>query len=162
MCTSSENKNLTIREFASSDVDMIFNFFETLSETTRYFILGLPKTYEETEKLVKEDMENSDALRYLAFIVEDGQQLMVGYVFFWAWSKKIPWFGIAVRDGYQGKHIGEKLMDHAISIAKESMKGGILLTTKKDNIRAQSLYKKKNFEIMGEHTSGETLMLLTF
>lgn len=154
---------IIIRPFRKGDTDLVFEFLLSLTEDTRHMISGLPDTREEIVKLTGGDIEDPDSLRFMACQIEDDREVMVGYVFFFVnWSKRVPWVGIVVRDGCQGMGLGKKMMLYAIDKAKEYNKGGILLTTRKDNYRAIALYKKLGFDIIGEDPRGEHLMILNF
>jgi RimJ/RimL family protein N-acetyltransferase len=84
---------------------------------------------------------------------------MIGTVILWDWTKPVPWFGICSRDGWQGQGLGNRMMTCAVEYAKQHGKGGILLTTHKENLRAQALYKKYDFETIGVDGRGEWLMI---
>ena len=55
------------------------------------------------------------------------------------------------------------MMEFSIDYAKKHGKGGILLTTSKVNFKAQALYKKFGYEMLGLDTHlDEYLMILRF
>jgi len=54
-------------------------------------------------------------------------------------------------------------MEFSIDYAKKHGKGGILLTTQKPNVKAQAMYKKFGYEMLGQDTRlDEYLMILRF
>lgn len=160
------NTEFYIRRFTSEDTALVYDFFTAASEETRYFLDAHVYDLKTAEKFTSaEELAKKDVRRYAAVINRDGAEMMVGYLFFWDWTKRIPWLGIGVRDGYKGMGIGKRIMDFASQEARENGKGGILLTTKKDNLRAQALYKKCGYEFIGEQKTGDIfqhLMLLNF
>lgn len=54
--------------------------------------------------------------------------------------------GMVVKDNYQGRGLGSRLMAHLIEIAKKERIQRIYLTTLTSNIRAISLYRKYGFK----------------
>ncbi len=156
------DENTIIRPIIESDTEIIYEYFMSFSEKTHYFFSPHALDKEFAQKLTGEDINNPDTRRFIVVRFCGEKEIVIGYFFFWNWTKKIPWFGIGARDGYQGMGIGNMMMNHAIKEAKKYNKGGILLTTKKDNIRAQGLYKKYGFEIIGEEPRGEYLLILNF
>ncbi|MFC5470990.1 GNAT family N-acetyltransferase [Cohnella suwonensis] len=153
---------IVIRPFTREDTAIVHRYFEHLSERTRAFFPGYPFTREEAERLTGDDVDQSDTRRFLASVQSPEEETMIGYVFYWDWDKKVPWFGISVRDDYQGIGLGKKMMDFSIAEAKRHHKGGILLTTRKDNASGQALYKRSGFEMIGDDPRGELLMILNF
>jgi GNAT superfamily N-acetyltransferase len=88
---------------------------------------------------------------------------MAGYVFFLDFNTSIPQLGLAVRDDLAGKGLGGYLVDFAIDAVKKAGKGGIQLTTHVANLRAQALYEKKGFVLVGPTKNGtEFFYLLRF
>jgi RimJ/RimL family protein N-acetyltransferase len=94
--------------------------------------------------------------------VDEADPTPAGIAFLWDKSKRVPWFGIAVAEKYKGKHLGRRLIAAVRDYCEERGCGGILLTTHKNNLRAQRLYEHCGFERLGVHTSGELLYLLRF
>jgi ribosomal protein S18 acetylase RimI-like enzyme len=155
--------NATIRPIAPSDGDLMIDFFNSFSDQTRYFFTPHASDPDSLRSLVSDIPNNPNAVRYMATVIEDGKEVMAGYVFFWEWDKMIPWFGIGASDRFHGMNLGNQMMEFAVQLARQHKKGGILLTTKKDNFRAQSLYKKFGFIILGEETHlVEYLMIRNF
>ena len=96
--------------------------------------------------------------KYLAEL--DGK--MLGFLVFYDYHWKSPWLGIALREDAKGMHLGTRLMAFAESYAREHGKGAIILTTHKDNVRGQALYKKSGYTYLGIHTTGELLYIRYF
>ena len=63
------------------------------------------------------------------------------------------WWGelvMGLRDGYQGKDVGSKLMRATINLAESERVQSIFLTTLKKNVHAISFFKKHGFRIIGD------------
>lgn len=87
---------------------------------------------------------------------------MAGLAFIWDKNTCIPWFGIAVAEGWKGKHLGRRLLGAVREHCEQTGCGGIMLTTAHDNVRGQGLYERCGFERLGEHVNGELFYLLRF
>jgi ribosomal protein S18 acetylase RimI-like enzyme len=59
---------------------------------------------------------------------------------------------IYIRKEYQGKGLGEKLMDHAVQIGKEMKKRHIWLGVWEKNTDAIAFYTKRGFHVAGRHS----------
>lgn len=160
------NTEAIIRPFSKGDRDMVNEFFDQMGPETVFFFNSNDWNRNFALKFWTES--DSDGVKntcYFAAVepTEDGREQMVGYVFLFELDKKIPWLGIAVRDGYKGKHLGKRLLETARQCAMEHHCGGILLTTHFANTRGQGLYQKMGYERLGQHTCGsEFLYLLRF
>lgn len=151
----------TIRPFAAGDRDMVNEFFDQMGPETTFFFNSTDYNRNYALKFW-DDLETAKDNRYFAATepTADGGELMVGYVYLCDMGKKVPWLGIAVRDGYKGKHMGKRLIQQAIDCAKAENCGGILLTTHFANTRGQGLYQKMGFEKLGQHTCGSEFLYL--
>ena len=158
------NTNLSpnLRPLTSADAQKMIDFFSSFSEQTRIFFTPHDITPDGLRKLTAEVDQHQDARRFILSLEEAGEEIMIGYVFFWDWDKLIPWFGIGLRDAYHGMGFGSLMMEFAIDLARRNGKGGILLTTHKPNVKAQALYKKYAYEFLGDHVSGEYMLILRF
>ncbi len=153
----------TIRPITANDAELMIDFFNSFSDSTRYFFTPHAIDPDGLRALVRGIPDDPAAARFMASVNEDGKEIMAGYVFFWDWNKMVPWFGIGARDRFHGGGMGKQMMEFAIRLAKEHHKGGILLTTKKTNYRARAMYEKYGFTMLGEeHNLVEYLMLLNF
>jgi RimJ/RimL family protein N-acetyltransferase len=135
-------------------------FYRSLSETTRVIFPGYPFTDEEAHRLAKEETDDPGMRRYLVTDPSSGQ--MIGTVWFWHWDRMVPWIGLMIADAYQGQGVGKAMLAYAIRAARDEGKGGILLTTHKENVRGQSLYARYGFEVIGQDPREEHLMILRF
>lgn len=147
---------IIIRPFRADDRDLVVAFFDQMSGETRgFFDRGHGNR---TVALKFFDGDSSSTDRFMA--VADGR--MVGYVFLFDMDTSVPWLGIAVAEDLKGKHLGRRLIDHAHNHARQSGKGGVMLTTSFGNVRGQSLYERMGYERLGIHTSSEILYIYRF
>ena len=96
------------------------------------------------------------------FWTAEAEGVIVGLAFIWDLFSCVPWFGVAVRDGWQGRHIGTGIVNAVCAECKSEGRGGILLRTAQSNLKARALYEKGGFEPIGLHPSGEQLYLKRF
>jgi RimJ/RimL family protein N-acetyltransferase len=151
-----------IRAVLSNDIQLVVDFYTSLSENTWFFYHPFPRDVEYLTQLVQKLPERTDTKHFMSSFFQDNKEVMIGTVFFWNWTRKIPWLGIGVSDEYQGQGVGKQMMNFAVDLASRHDKGGILLTTHQQNYRARQLYEQFGFEIIGEDPRGEYLMLLNF
>ncbi|MBO5938358.1 MAG: GNAT family N-acetyltransferase [Clostridia bacterium] len=138
-----EGKTIALREAKSGDEEMVNAFFDRMGgESRAVFNRG-----EYNRKGLLKFCQKGDATRKYWLLV-DGNE-MLGYVFFLDWNMKIPTLGVAVRDDLRGRRLGRSLCEAAIEKAKQSRKGGIMLTTHPANARAQTLYESLGFRCFG-------------
>jgi RimJ/RimL family protein N-acetyltransferase len=93
---------------------------------------------------------------------ENGREFIAGIVFVWERESMLPWLGVAVAERLQGRHLGERLVRTVIDWCLGTGRGGILLTTHKNNIRGQKLYERCGFERHGVWHNDEFLYILRF
>ena len=145
---------LPIRDFdRDNDRQRVADFFAQMGEESRGFF----NRNGGNEKTAMSFFDGTEGDK-LFFMAVDGE-LMAGYVFLWDTDKTIVWLGIAVAEDWKGKHLGRDLMTKADEYARHNGKGGILLTTRHDNLRGQGLYERCGYERIGVHTSGEFLYI---
>ncbi len=138
-------QDLPIRPVTEGDLDRIEEFFSAMGAESRAFFNRNGWNHDTAVAYCKKP---DPVFRY--FLAEaDG--LVAGIVFLWGMNTSIPWLGIAVRDGMQGKHVGRQLIAFAQKYAREQGKGGIQLTTHVANLRGQALYEAMGFQLIGIH-----------
>ena len=151
-----------IRPLSPADEALFIDFYTSLSDATWEMFHPHPREREYLQTLIQSLPQRPDLALFMAGVHEEGRERMAGTVFFWDWHTQVPWFGICVRDGYQGQRLGDQMTAYAVETARSQGKGGILLTTRKQNLRAQALYLKYGFEIIGVDAHDEHLMILRF
>ena len=72
----------------------------------------------------------------------------------------IPSLGIAVRDDWQGKGIGQQLMLKLIELGKKLQVNGIYLSVHPDNKVAIHIYKKLGWKVIGKRKDSPKLEML--
>lgn len=155
-----ENDRLIIREVVPEDREAFHVFFDAMGEESKAFFNSTGGN----SRIVEEYLDGKKPrYKMWAAVDEDGGETKIaGYVFIWELNTKIPWYGIAVADGWQGHHVGTRLTQTAITYCKENGYGGIMLITAEDNVKAQRLYERSGFVHMGTHIRGQRFYLLRF
>lgn len=159
-----EAGDLLIREMNGNDGAIVKDFFANLSAESTFMFNPNGFNTRRALRYVKGNTANTK----FWIAVEPNEngvgEKIAGYVFLWSLNKSVPWLGIANADAWQGRHLGSRLMEYAIDYCRDNGYGGILLTTRFENERAQKLYEKYGFEKLGKFRDGnkEYLYLLSF
>ena len=147
---------ITFRRMEPADRDSVQSFFDDMGpESAAFFNVG-----HGNEKRVMEYFINGK--KDHVFWVAVSENVIVGLAFIWDVDSRIPWFGVAVRDGWQGRHIGSGMVRSVCGLCRAEGRGGILLRTAENNTQARRLYETCGFEQIGLHPSGELLYLKRF
>ncbi len=141
---------------AAPDAPAVQEFFDVMDEESTAFF----NVNHGNEKRTMGYFDGST--KNHAFWVAMQGNVCVGISFIWDLEKAIPWFGIAVRSGMQGKGVGTGMIANLCETLKAHGYAGLLLDTAKTNYAAQHLYEKCGFERIGTHPSGEWLYILRF
>ncbi|MCL2518102.1 MAG: GNAT family N-acetyltransferase [Oscillospiraceae bacterium] len=145
---------LPIRGFdRNNDKKRVQDFFDQMGKESIYFFNGGGGN----ERIALSFFDGAEENR-VYFMAVDGER-MVGYLFLSGIDKSVIWLGIAVADDWKGKHLGRDILAKADEYAKENGKGGILLMTMPDNLRAQGLYTRCGYERIGTSMSNEFLYI---
>lgn len=142
-----------IRELHHNDEGMVSDFYSSMSESSAAFF----NVNHGNENRTKEFFINGKK-DHKFYIVTDDEEI-IALCFIWDINTSVPWYGIAVRDAYQGQGIGKQLTEFVFSELRKNDYGGLLLRTSTENVPAQRLYEKCGFERIGVHPSGEYLYL---
>lgn len=146
-----------IRELDQDDMDRILAFFDQMAGDTRaMFNRGDVNRVRAVEYL---EGKRPNEKHFCAVVKEDGNEVIVGYIFIWETDKTVPWMGIAIHEKWKGYHLGRVLMAYLDEYAIQEGFGGMLLTTVPANIRAHTLYHNMGYEYLGSHTCGEYLYI---
>ena len=148
--------NLIFRPFAPQDKAEVAAFFADMGEKSAAFF----NVENGNERRTMEFFENGKKDHRFFGLFEDG--LLLAYAFIWDIDKTAVWFGIAVRDGYQGRRLGSELTDRVLEECRKAGHAAVLLRTRADNLRARKLYENHGFEEIGTHPSGEILYIRRF
>ena len=147
---------VVFRRMCPGDRDGVLSFFNGMGEESASFF----NVDHGNEKRVMAFFE--DGKPDHRFWVAEAEGTVVGLAFIWDLHSRIPWFGVAVRDGWQGRHIGTGIVNAVCGECQSEGRGGILLRTAETNRKARALYEKCGFEPIGRHPSGEVLYLKRF
>lgn len=157
-----EAKDLILREINTNDRTIVEEFFAGLGEESTWMFNSTGGNTRSALRYVDGDRKNR--IYWIAEEQTEKGNRIAGYVFLWDLDKSVPWFGIAVSDDWKGRRLGTRLIRHAIDYCKDNGYGGILLTTRFENVNAQRLYEKNGFERIGKYEDGnvEYLYILRF
>ena len=152
--TDQRIKEIEIRELRADDTSLIEDFFDCMGKES---CAVFNRRDYNRRGVLRACRTPDEGRRYFLAL---WQGMMVGYVFFLDWNTSIPELGIAVRDDWQGRGLGRRLMEFARDRAVDAGKGGIQLTTHVANLRAQVLYESIGFTCKGSCKNGAELFYL--
>lgn len=135
---------IKIRKAQCEDKEKLICFFKALSNKTNYFFNRTGQNKKQTINYIL----NSRNKTYIPFVAEQNG-IITGLLILYNLDKKVIKLSIGVSDEYQGRGIGNLLMEYAKKYAQKKKKGGISLTTHYSNKKAQSLYKKHGYQLRG-------------
>ena len=139
-----------IRPFRPGDAGLFAEYCAALSPQTTYFFLPHALDRATCELLTApEACADPATRRYMAFERTPDGERMTGYYFFRFFDRPVPIFAVGVRDDAQNRGVGRAMVMHALLEAEKAGRDGVRLTTFKDNIRAQHLYRSCGFTIRG-------------
>jgi putative acetyltransferase len=149
--TAKNGKTITFRPELSSDTEMLWKMFSTLSEKTVSNLVP-PFTRERIEGWTSK-IDYDEALAVVAVVEENNLQLIVGSASLKFNSQEVfkhkAELGISLHDNYQNLGIGTALLNHMLTIAKMKKLRKVWLIVNTENDRAVHLYKNAGFEIEG-------------
>lgn len=148
--------DLVFRPFTPEDKAEVKAFFADMGEESAFFF----NVAHGNERRTMEFFENGKPDHRFFGLFEDGR--LLAYAFIWDIDRTVVWFGIAVRDGVQGRGLGGKLTSLVLEECRKAGYAAVLLRTRADNIRARKLYEDQGFEELGTHPSGEILYMRRF
>lgn len=154
-----ENSPL-IRPLQAEDKERMQAFFDDMGEESAAFF----NINRGNEKRTMAFFENGkpDHRFWVLEAEENGQPVIAGLVFLWDLDASVVWLGIAVRDSFQGRHLGQALLSFVFEHCRQNGYGGVLLTTAVTNFRAQRLYERCGFVRIGKAENGEYLYIRRF
>jgi len=74
---------------------------------------------------------------------------IIGYIIYWHIRDDVQINSIAVRPDLRGKGIGEAVLRHVMDDVRKKGASFISLEVRQSNVRAQALYQKLGFKIIG-------------
>lgn len=152
--TTANGKTIHFRPEKSSDTEMLWAMFSTLSKATTSNLLPL-FTRERIESWTN-NINYDKVLPIVAVTEENGVQRIVGSASlkFSAMDacKHRAELGITIHDDYQNLHIGTALLNHMICIAKKKGLKKLFLLVSTQNKRAIHVYQKAGFKVEGTLT----------
>ena len=157
---SMQQNDFIIRPLQQNDKEQMQKFFDDMGEESASFF----NVNHGNEKRTMEFFINGkkDHLFWVLQATENNQPVIAGLVFIWGKDTSVVWLGIAIRDSFQGKHLGQELLSFVFDYCKEHDHGGILLSTAATNHRAQKLYERCGFEKIGKSPTEELLYIKRF
>lgn len=136
---------VTIRKLREDDEDILFRFFQTLSETTIYYFEPHPMDRDSARQLVAAVNEDKSAIRFLTTIQDGPEERAIGYAFLWKLDTELPSLGIGISDQYHGRGLGKALMNVLLETARQTGIKQVGLAVAEANEKAISLYRKMGF-----------------
>lgn len=148
--------DLLFREMQPGDKAQMTAFYAALGkESTAFFNVGRGNENRTMDFF-------SGGRPFHKFYVAETGGVVAGHLFIWDTDCRIPWLGVAVRDDYRGRHIGQFMLRSVEALLAGQGYGGLLLRTAQQNIAARRLYEKCGYTHVGTHPSGELLYLRRF
>ncbi|WP_166246353.1 ribosomal protein S18-alanine N-acetyltransferase [Paenibacillus turpanensis] len=86
---------------------------------------------------------------FARYIVMEMGSMLIGYGGLWTIMDEAHITNIAVRDGFRGRKLGDRLLDELQRTAREYGMKRMTLEVRVSNLVAQSLYEKKGFRPAG-------------
>lgn len=120
------------------------------------------------EKSIHYELTQNKLAHYqaLEFIGDAGAKQLVGYAGIWLLGDEVHIIAIAVDPEWQRRRLGELLLHDLLATALSQDALLVTLEVRESNLPAQALYKKYQFEIVGERKryyrdTGESALLMT-
>jgi RimJ/RimL family protein N-acetyltransferase len=145
----SDGTQVLFRPELSTDTEMLWQMFSTLSERSQHFLVN-PFPRERIEHWTN-NINYEKALPILAIVEEKGNPRIAGVASLefhdTPAEKHKAEFGITVHDSYQNKGLGTALTGHMLVIARKKVLRKVTLNVLTTNERAISMYEKCGFKI---------------
>ena len=151
-------KEFVIRPIEGKDATAIETFFDRLDGEARVFF--------DTDGYNRLRFQNYFAGKvehFDCFVAhEPGANLIAGIVFLNDAHKLVPMLGIGIDNAYSGCGLGMQLMEYIHRYARSRSMGGILLNVHYGNTRAQNLYIKMGYELIGHSKMCQMMYIKRF
>jgi RimJ/RimL family protein N-acetyltransferase len=148
--TAKNGKKVVFRPEQSTDMEMLWEMFSTLSKESASNLLP-PFTRELIEGWTSNI--NYDEVLAIVVVTEDGKRIIGSTTLRFNPREAIRHkaeFGITVHDDYQNMGIGTALLNHMIDVARMKKLHKVWLHVSTANDRAIQLYKKAGFVVEGK------------
>lgn len=150
--TAKNGMRVDFRPKLSSDTEMLWNMFSTLSKESVSNLIP-PFTRERIEGWTS-SIDYDDVLTIVAVIEEENEKRIVGSASLQfnqsEHSKHKSELSITVHDQFQNIGLGTALVSHLLNIARMKKLGKVWLQVTTDNDVAIHIYKKAGFKIEGK------------
>lgn len=148
---------LTYKELNACDEGLVNLFFDSMGGESR----AMFNRRDYNRRRALKYCRKPDHTRKYFGVYQDSE--LIGLVFFLDFNTAVPELGLAISDKLTGRGLGYEIAGFAIEKAREYGAGGIFLTTHVANVRAQALYEKLGFKLIGPCKDGtEFAYLLKF
>lgn len=151
-------KEFFIRPIEAGDAQAIEAFFGRLDGEARVFFDTGGYNRLRFQNYFQGKVENFDCF----VAAEPGSDLIAGMVFLNDAHKLVPMLGISIDRAYSGCGLGVQLMEYIHSYARSRGVGGILLNVHYGNTRAQALYMKMGYELIGHSKMCQMMYIKRF
>ena len=141
----SDGTTVTLRRVRAADTDRFVEYFDGLSERSRYFFH--PFAFERASaEMVTADLESEDSFRVVATVERGGREAIGGY----AWLQDlggpdVPMLGIGLVDAWHERGIGRLLLRALLDAGRDMGLKAIRLGVNDDNPRAIYVYESVGF-----------------
>ena len=142
-----DGTEITLRKVRSGDANLFIEYFQGLSERSRYFFRPFDFTVANVESVAGNPGSN-DCFRMAATIVCHGREIIVGY----AWlegleGKDVPMLGVGIIDDYQERGLGRLMLLALLDVGRDMGIQAIRLGVNDDNPRAIHVYESVGFRL---------------
>lgn len=151
-------KEFVIRPLEAGDAAAIEIFFDRLDGEAKVFFDTGGYNRLRFQKYFAGQVENFDC--FVAY--EPGSLQIAGMVFLNDAHKLVPMLGIGIDNAYTGCGLGVQLMEFIHRHARSKGIGGILLNVHYGNTKAQNLYMKMGYELIGHSKMCQMMYIKRF
>ena len=152
--------DITIRPLEDADVASILPYFDGLSPATRSTYHPFKFNVDDVTRIARQ-LHADNSAHVGAFCSDGGGGRMVGHVWYsHEGGYGNPGLGIGVIDDFQGRGIGQMLMQKIDEIARSRGEIQIELSVYPNNHQAIRVYEKAGYRFVGETVGGGQLHMV--
>lgn len=152
------DKSFIIRPLEAGDAPSIEVFFDRLDGEARVFFDTGGYNRLRFRDYFQGKVENFDCF----VATEPGSDRIAGMVFLNDADRLVPMLGIGIDPACSGCGLGVQLMEYIHRHARSRGMGGILLNVHYGNTRAQNLYMKMGYELIGHSKMCQMMYIKRF